>query len=394
VKVALIQALNSTNYQKTKASISQLIGHKNHHLEIAAAKYFANFSTNSDLILIDSLYRKCSHWQAANQMVLAQLKHLNKSSVANSLVLKSVDKAPNKWAKGELYGIMGQNHGLLDSLINLYFTETDATAKTLCLESVCRATENFEDEILAAPKGSQKMTHLIKIATDALSANDGYRVYTAAMHLQQKAFKMAGNAKMVQKLDSLLKKWPIPLYYETHLELAKLKQLCKVGQINLKTLPIAYNNPTDWQFAKSIKKNQLLNISTQKGDILIQLDVENAPSTVAYICKLANDGFYDNLIWHRVVSNFVIQGGDPFGNGTGSAKGTLRSEHSLNEYTEGAMGIASAGKDTESCQFFITHNYTPHLNGRYTIIGYVLNGIDVVHKIDVNDKTLSVKLID
>ncbi|MFY0672804.1 MAG: peptidylprolyl isomerase [Bacteroidia bacterium] len=135
-------------------------------------------------------------------------------------------------------------------------------------------------------------------------------------------------------------------------------------------------------------------MTTEKGEIIIKLDVENAPSTVAYISKLAKEGFYDGLIWHRVVSNFVVQGGDPFGNGTGSAQGTLRSEHSLNEYREGAVGIASAGKDTESCQFFITHNYTPHLNGRYTIIGYVVEGMDVVHKTQVNDEILKVELID
>ena len=90
----------------------------------------------------------------------------------------------------------------------------------------------------------------------------------------------------------------------------------------------------------------------------------------------------------------IFQGGDPFGNGTGSAPGTLRSEHSLNEYREGAVGIASAGKDTESCQFFITHNPTPHLNGRYSIIGYVVEGMDAVHKIQVNDKILKVELFN
>jgi len=97
--------------------------------------------------------------------------------------------------------------------------------------------------------------------------------------------------------------------------------------------------------------------------------------------------------FHRVVSNFVIQGGDPHGDGWGTPGFAIRSEFSTLKYDEnGIVGMASAGKDTEGSQFFITHSPTPHLDGRYTIFGKVVNGIDVVNSILVGDEVVEVKI--
>ena len=89
--------------------------------------------------------------------------------------------------------------------------------------------------------------------------------------------------------------------------------------------------------------------------------------------------------------DFVIQGGCPRGDGFGGLPETIRSEFSYQEYIEeGMVGIASAGKDTESCQFFITHSPTPHLNGRYTIFAKVKDGMEVVHQLEVGDQILHI----
>ena len=104
------------------------------------------------------------------------------------------------------------------------------------------------------------------------------------------------------------------------------------------------------------------------------------------------EGFYDGLIWHRVVSNFVIQGGDPRGDGWGSAGDTLRDEIHTGRYVRGAVGMPKAGKDTGSCQIFITHIPTPHLDGNYTIFGQVIEGLEVVDRIEVGDLIVSATL--
>ncbi len=124
---------------------------------------------------------------------------------------------------------------------------------------------------------------------------------------------------------------------------------------------------------------------TPRGTFEITLDGEAAPNTAAMFRALAGQGFYEGLIFHRVVPDFVAQGGDPTGTGWGGPGWTIRSEWSRLRYERGAVGIAHSGKDTGGCQFFVTLSEQPHLNGRYTIFGHVTKGMDVVDRLCVGD---------
>jgi len=100
---------------------------------------------------------------------------------------------------------------------------------------------------------------------------------------------------------------------------------------------------------------------------------------------LARKGFFNNLTFHRVVPNFVIQGGDPRGDGEGGPGYQIRCEINTRPYTRGAVGMALSGKDTGGSQFFITHSPQPHLDGGYTVFGQVTSGMDVVDRIARGD---------
>jgi cyclophilin family peptidyl-prolyl cis-trans isomerase/HEAT repeat protein len=135
-------------------------------------------------------------------------------------------------------------------------------------------------------------------------------------------------------------------------------------------------------------------LETIRGDVLIDLYKNVAPFTVMNFLKLATQrGFYSGLPFHRVVPNFVIQGGDPRGDGWGGPGYTIRSEFSPLTFETGAVGMASAGKDTEGSQFFITQSPQPHLDGRYTLFGKVVSGMDVVNKIRLDDHLFDVKVV-
>lgn len=126
-------------------------------------------------------------------------------------------------------------------------------------------------------------------------------------------------------------------------------------------------------------------IFTTQGKIRISFEKEAAPFTVLNFILLAQKKFYDGLSFHRVVSNFVIQGGDPFGNGSGGPNYSIRSEvHSNVKFKTGAVGMASSGKDTEGSQWFITHCPTPHLDFRYTVFGYTSDS-KIVDRIMIGD---------
>jgi cyclophilin family peptidyl-prolyl cis-trans isomerase len=124
---------------------------------------------------------------------------------------------------------------------------------------------------------------------------------------------------------------------------------------------------------------------TTKGEFVITLDCQHAPNTVASFLDLIRKGFYEGLTFHRVVPDFVIQGGCPRGDGWGGPGFTLRSEWSRIPFERGTVGIAHSGKDTGGSQFFICHSPQPHLNGRYTVFGKVTKGMDIVDAIQPQD---------
>jgi cyclophilin family peptidyl-prolyl cis-trans isomerase len=132
-------------------------------------------------------------------------------------------------------------------------------------------------------------------------------------------------------------------------------------------------------------------IETSKGDVTIRLFAVDAPLTVENFMRLAKSGFYDGILWHRVVPAFVAQAGCPRGDGWGGPGYTIPCEVNDRTYQRGSVGMALAGKDTGGSQFFICHRALPHLDGRYTLFGQVTDGMDVVDKLTQDDVILKVR---
>ncbi|MGM0477875.1 MAG: peptidylprolyl isomerase [Bacteroidota bacterium] len=139
-------------------------------------------------------------------------------------------------------------------------------------------------------------------------------------------------------------------------------------------------------------------IKTNRGDMEAVFYEKDAPNTVDNFVKLAKDGFYDGLTWHRVLPDFVIQGGCPKGNGTGGPGYTIDCElDGDNQYHDrGVLSMAHAGRNTGGSQFFVCHgrNNTAHLDGNHTCFGKVVEGIDVVDKIRVGDAIEKIEIIE
>ncbi len=133
-------------------------------------------------------------------------------------------------------------------------------------------------------------------------------------------------------------------------------------------------------------------IITSRGSIEVQLDTENAPRTAANFVRLAEREFYDGLIFHRVVQNFVIQGGCPRGDGWGDPGYMIREEINPAPFKRGTIGMATSGKDTGGSQFFICHSAQPHLDGRYTTFGRVIGGENVLDSIEMGDEIVSITI--
>jgi cyclophilin family peptidyl-prolyl cis-trans isomerase len=139
---------------------------------------------------------------------------------------------------------------------------------------------------------------------------------------------------------------------------------------------------------------------TNQGDIVLELFDDAAPKTVDNFKKLAGQGFYDGVIFHRVIPDFMVQGGDPTGTGTGGPGYTFEDEINPNKIVRGALAMANAGPNTNGSQFFIvTTPEAPWLDGKHTVFGRVVEGMDVVDKIegaktDARDKPVDEQRIE
>lgn len=137
-------------------------------------------------------------------------------------------------------------------------------------------------------------------------------------------------------------------------------------------------------------------ITTSRGDIKLELHADKTPKTVANFQKLAEEGFYDGVSFHRVIPNFMIQGGCPEGTGRGGPGYQFEDEFhpDLTHSGPGVLSMANAGPNTNGSQFFITHVQCAHLDGKHSVFGQVLEGQDVVDSIEQGDVMKSVKIAD
>jgi peptidyl-prolyl cis-trans isomerase B (cyclophilin B) len=144
------------------------------------------------------------------------------------------------------------------------------------------------------------------------------------------------------------------------------------------------------------KKSYTATIETDRGDIVVQLYPQHAPKTVNNFVFLAREGYYDGVTFHRVIGDFMIQGGDPTGTGRGGPGYTFEDETRGNplRHERGVLSMANAGPNTNGSQFFITHSPQPHLDGRHTVFGKVTEGQDVVDSIRQGDRMTKVTIAE
>ena len=141
-------------------------------------------------------------------------------------------------------------------------------------------------------------------------------------------------------------------------------------------------------------KKYTTTVVTERGNIVIELYPQHAPKTVNNFVFLAREGFYDGLIFHRVIRDFMIQGGDPTGSGRGGPGYKFEDETSGNplKHGTGYLSMANSGPNSNGSQFFITHSPQNHLDGKHTVFGNVIEGMDVVNAINQGDVMTKVEI--
>jgi len=265
--------------------------------------------------------------------------------------------------------------------------------KTAGMEALKKLTDHHEFNLIYGRNQIVQSQIAEHIKNEIVKADPGVTTIAASV-LQNELFLKGGFYSDFSFLKSTMQKLSLPRDIEAYNEIEKTLALFEGKELDSPTRP-PYNHPVNWAKLRIINTNTKAAIQTDKGSIVLRFFPENAPATYLNFIQLAEDGFYEGKVFHRVVPNFVIQGGCPRGDGFGSQNYTIRSELSSMYYDkEGLVGMASAGNHTESTQWFITHSPTPHLDGRYTIFAEVVEGMQNVHAIEIGDRIKKIRLFN
>jgi peptidyl-prolyl cis-trans isomerase B (cyclophilin B) len=165
-----------------------------------------------------------------------------------------------------------------------------------------------------------------------------------------------------------------------------LSQSCADDEAN----PRIYSAPPPMTIDTS--KQYIATIETEKGNLMLQLFASDVPMTVNNFVFLAREGFYDGTTFHRVIAGFMAQGGDPTGTGKGTPGYRFADEFTEHIHVTGALSMANSGADTNGCQFFITYDAQPQLDGKHSVFGQLIQGMDVLQKIEQGDTIIRITI--
>ncbi|GAB3856262.1 peptidylprolyl isomerase [Hymenobacter terrigena] len=394
VRLSAIRALpfDAENYPASRKAVFFALAHDRAPVALTAAEWLLAHAKGESGAALAALAdgNKQASVRVRAALLRAAVRHA--SPAARPSLVETIEKryptAPTVYEKGFLLEALSEDPAAFD------FVRTEAFAAgqsplvagyALGALLTMRRSTDF-------PAGRQ--ADFAAAMRQALAGGDVAQLGTAAEALADAKLYPEAQPADLAALRAAQAKLQLPTEIEAWQGLQQaLDKLTKAPKPTPSPLATAAQHPIDWTVVQGVPLGQQVRLRTSKGIILLELKPEEAPGAVASFVTLIGQHFYNNLYFHRVVPNFVAQGGDPRGDGNGSAPYNLRSEFGDLRYEEGSVGLASAGKDTESCQFFITHTPTPHLDGRYPIFAQVVGGMDVVHKLDIGDQILGVELV-
>jgi cyclophilin family peptidyl-prolyl cis-trans isomerase/HEAT repeat protein len=381
VKINSIRALQNFADEKTMVIVKPLLKDSNPNLAQAAADFLATKLT-SETLLTEA--KKADFWRVRAALVGGAIAKGDTAAVTYCTTL--IANSTNPYEKSVLLTALAQDIGALDLLVSEAFATDSNPVRTAAMRGVISIRR--KEGLTAAQK--IKVGEIFK---RAIGHGDMAMVVTGASGLANDEWNYPSQFSDFQFLHEAKKKLSLPKDNEI---LQALQAAIDHFEGKEAATPVVneFNHPIDWDFVAGIDEEQLVKVSTAKGDIILRMLVNDSPGSVANFLALADTGYYDNSVFHRIVPNFVAQGGDPRGDGWGGEDYSIRSEIGPLRYKTGSVGMASAGKDTEGVQWFITHSPTPHLDGRYSIFAVVTKGIDVVHQLELGDEIISIERID
>ncbi len=391
-RIAALRALPAQPAIGIVASIDQGLMRPLPQESLTAAEWLLRVPTDSLWAKADFLayVQRAPHWRTRATLLQAALHHARaaRRPILADTIRARYQHTANQYEKAALLTALSEDPAQFDFLAKEATLTTSppvVPGTALAALAALRGNKNFP---------AARQADFTAALRRALAGGDVAQLATAAEALANPALVPTPQPEDEAALRQAQSKLTLPRETEAWLGLQQaLDKLTKAPKPTPAPVGPASEHPIDWALVQTIPVGQRVQLTTTKGVVILELKVVEAPGSVASFVSLIKRHFYDGLYFHRVVPDFVAQGGDPRGDGSGSTPYNLRSEFAQLNYGAGAVGLASAGKDTESCQFFFTHQPTPHLDGRYTIFAQVVQGMAVVQQLEIGDRMLRVELL-
>ncbi len=395
VKVNILKAFGSYKYRDNIDLILDHLDDENIHVANAAAQYLVDHGKRDDVEIYKTFAKKNLDHTVRAKIYASVLKHLPSYYIESRALIRSSLLRYLKELKGKPYvakhyvAALGQDPYSYAYLKEAAIDSGVVTIRTAGMEALSKIVSGKSFVNTFRFRSDRVKIEILDIIKEQFAKGD---VGTMAIGAGILSNEKIGYRNLIQN-DSFLiaaaAKLSLPREIETYNEIKKA--LAYINNVKYKAEKNSYNHPINWKTLATVSDSTIAVVRTNKGNFTIKLFGNTTPGSVANFIDLANDDFFDNKVYHRVVSNFVIQGGCPRGDGYGSLDYSIRSELPQLYYDdEGYVGMASAGLNTEGTQWFVTHSPTPHLDGKYTIFGKVTEGMDVVHQIVEGDKIIDV----
>jgi cyclophilin family peptidyl-prolyl cis-trans isomerase/HEAT repeat protein len=383
IRVNAVRAFQDFDFADTQEILVQALRDSVPNVGIAASEVIKASATKTHWLKLSAVAKQTKHWRIQANLYEAALGDSDHKELAEE-IMATYRQSSNAYQRAALLG------ALQHAIMSYGFVRDELMKANELVIKVAAASalagmnrkENFPPTLRSI---------FAKIYEDAIASGDAAVTGIIADALADSTLNYKSEITDYHFLHAARNKLSLPKDFESIVPLE-----AAIAYFEGKKPPSFtndFNHPIDWNLVKQIPSQQKAIIRTSKGDITIRLFVEEAPGSVANFVSLAMRKYYHGKFFHRVVPNFVVQGGCPRGDGYGSEAYSIRSEFYPHLYQTGSVGMASAGKDTEGTQWFITHSPTPHLEGRYTRFAMVEDGMNVVDKIEVGDRILSIDII-
>ncbi|MFK7978434.1 MAG: peptidylprolyl isomerase [Saprospiraceae bacterium] len=399
IKVNTIRALNGADYDSVSATILTALDDPNLKIAQMAAQFLINNGTARQAASYYRMSKVDRPWQVQLALLEAANKNLPPYMVdtkggINATFRKRFLGAQTTTEKAAVLNAMGDfgwNYSfMLDQIPNLQ----TPIEKSSLVSGIGRIIANPDFDKVFGVSRRRVTRDLSGFLLDVFRSGDVGSMAVAADILNgiNDNFKTALQDSL-PIIIAAQKDLDLPAATETYDKVQNAIDFFQGKTPAAKQTAPAFNHPIDFNLLQRVTSSAAAVIQTAKGKIRVSLFPLLAPGTVTNFIQLAESEFFKDKSFHRVVPNFVIQGGCPRGDGYGSLPYSIRSELPLAYYDEaGYIGMASAGNHTEGTQFFITHSPTPHLDGGYTIFGKVTEGMEAVHQMEAGDNILSVAI--